>query len=66
MLLELCSPDGWEMELMVVPNLNEGRDREVGEDLNNEVVGGMIVIEVCSLLSWKIELNDRIQSRPTT
>jgi hypothetical protein len=34
---------------MVVQSLKEGRDREVGEDLNNvDLLRGMIVIEVCS------------------
>jgi hypothetical protein len=38
-------------ELIVVQNLKEGRDREVGEDLNNVDLLGvvMIVIEVCFL-----------------
>jgi len=54
------------MKLMVVQNLNGGRDREVGEDLNNEEVGDMNVIEVCSLFILEIELNDRIQSRSPT
>jgi hypothetical protein len=32
---------------MVVQNLNEGKGREVGEDLNSvDLRGGMIVIEV--------------------
>jgi hypothetical protein len=44
-------------ELMVVQNLKEGRDREVDEDLNNvDLLGGMIVIEVCSLLLQHEEL----------
>ena len=44
------------MELMVVQNLNEGRDQGVGEDLNNEVVGDMNVIEteVCSLFILRL------------
>jgi hypothetical protein len=57
-------------ELIVVPNLKEGKDLEVDEDLNNVdlLVGDMIVIEVCSI-AWKRReylLNDRIQSRPST
>ena len=40
---------------MIVQNLKEGKDREVGEDLNSGVVVVvMIVIEVCPILS-KIE-----------
>lgn len=50
MLLELCSPDGWEMELMAVQKRNGGKDRGVGEDLNNAEGMIVIVIEVCSLL----------------
>jgi len=40
-------------ELTVVQNLKEGKDREVGEDLNNVdlLVGDMTVIEVCSIFS---------------
>jgi hypothetical protein len=41
-------------ELMVVQNLKEGRDLEVGEDLNNvDLLGGTIVIEVCSKCLYK-------------
>jgi hypothetical protein len=37
---------------MVVQNLKEGRDREVGEDLNNvDLLVGTIVIEVCLIFS---------------
>jgi hypothetical protein len=48
---------------MVVQNLKEGKDLEVGEDLNNvDLLGGMIVIEVCSIFQKGKEwwLNDRI------
>ena len=42
---------------MVVQNLKEGKDLEVGEDLNNvDLLGGTIVIEVCPTFSkqgWK-------------
>ena len=57
MLLELCSPDGWEMELMAVQKRNGGKDRGVGEDLNNAEGMIVIVIEVCSLSdvgNWKV------------
>jgi len=52
-LLELCSPDGREVELMVVQNRNEGRDRGVGEDQNNEEGMIVIVIEVCPSSYWR-------------
>lgn len=37
--------------LQDIQNLNEGRDREVGEDLNNvDLLGGTIVIEIENII----------------